>query len=280
MKDTIFPIDTATGEVVQGITMIDADGWRQIADRKKRQESSDIRRMDHGVLGKFYLTTCHDKQFSSLSSQDVTRLIYLASYLNYKNILMLNERRAMTLTDIPSVLRVSPSTAKRFWDKVNGLYICQNDDQTLMINDCFFRGKQKHIKERLTKFYINAIRNLYESTPTSKHSCLGRIFELLAYINTEYNILCHNPEEADLSKVIPMTLRQFCEATGYDVSKAHRLAQDLSAITFDVDGEQRHFVAFVTTDATSNDRLIVVNPRIIYGGHNYERVEAFALFFK
>ena len=280
MKDTIFPVDFETGEVVQGITMIDADGWQQIAARKKRQESSDMRRLDHGSLGKFYLSTTRDKQFRKLSPQDVTRLIYLASYLKYKNILMLTERRAMKLDDIAPVLRVSASTAKRFWDKVNGRYICQNDDQTLTIKDCFFMGKQKRIKERLTKFYINAIRNLYESTSTSKHSCLGRIFELLAYINTEYNILCHNPEETDLSKVIPMTLRQFCEATGYDVSKAHRLAQEISAITFDVDGEQRHFVAFVTTNAISNDRLIVVNPRIIYGGHNYERVEAFALFFK
>ena len=56
---------------------------------------------------------------------------------------------------------------------------------------------------------------------------------------------------------------------------------DLCSLVFDVDGEQRHFVAFVTNKASPNaeDRLIVINPRVLYGGHNFERVEAFALFF-
>ncbi len=280
MKSTVFPIDTETGEVVAGITMIDADGWKEILDRKKRQESRDLRRMDHGPLGKFYLSACRRNQFEGLRPQDVTRLIYLASYLNYKNILMLNEQRAVTLANLPEVLGVSEATAKRFWDKVNGRYVFQCDDKSLAVKDTFFRGKQKHIVERLTKFYIQSVQKLYKSTPTSKHGCLGRVFHLLAHINVEFNILCHNPEETDLSKVSPMTFKQFCKETGYSWSKAHRLAQDLSSITFDVDGEQRHFVAFVTTEATSNDRLIVVNPRVIYGGHNFERVEAFALFFK
>ena len=242
--------------------------------------SRELRRMDHGPLGKFYLSACRTNQFEGLRPQDVTRLIYLASHLNYKSVLMVNERRKMTPSDLPEVLGVSDATVKRFWDKVNGRYILQNDDESLVVKDTFFRGKQKHIVERLTKFYIQSVQKLYKSTPTSKHGYLGRVFQLLAHISVEFNILCHNPEETDLSKVSPMTFKQFCEETGYNWSKAHRLAQDLSSIMFDVDGEQRHFVAFATTEVTSNDRLIVVNPRVIYGGHNFERVEAFALFFK
>ena len=86
----------------------------------------------------------------------------------------------------------------------------------------------------------------------------------------------------DLSRVAPMTLKEFCDETGYAVSKAHRLVVDLCSLVFDVDGEQRHFVAFVTNKASPNaeDRLIVINPRVLYGGHNFERVEAFALFFR
>lgn len=280
MKRSIVPLDTETGEVVQGITMIDADGWQQILKRKVEREARELRRMDHGSLGKFYLSACRTNQFEGLRPQDVARLIFLASHLNYKSVLMLNERKRLALDDLPEVLGVSGATAKRFWDKVVNRYIAQTDDGTLIVKDTFFRGKQKHIVERLTKFYIQAVQKLYKATPTSKHSCLGRIFQLLAYINVEFNVLCHNPEETDLSKVMPMTFKQFCEETGYSWSKAHRLAQDLSSITFDVNGEQRHFVAFVTTEATSSDRLIVVNPRVLYGGHNFERVEAFALFFK
>lgn len=280
MKHSIVPLDVETGEVVTGITMIDAEGWKQILERKERKASRELRRMDHGPLGKFYLSACRTNQFEGLRPQDVTRLIYLASHLNYKSVLMLNERKKMILSDLPEVLGVSEATTKRFWGKVSGRYILRCDDESLIVKDTFFRGKQKHIVERLTKFYIQSVQKLYKSTPTSKHGCLGQVFQLLAHVSVEFNILCRNPEETDLSKVIPMTFKQFCKETGYNLSKAHRLAQDLSSITFDVNGSQRHFVAFVTTEATPSDRLIVVNPRVLYGGHNFERVETFALFFK
>jgi hypothetical protein len=207
-------------------------------------------------------------------------LIYLASYLNYNNVLMVTERKKMTLDDLPKVLGVSGATTKRFWDKVNGRYVIQRDDGSLSLNGTLFRGKQKRISERLTKFYIDAVQKLYQATPASKHGCLGRVFQLLPYISIEFNFLCHNPAETDLSKIEPMKLQEFCAETGYDPSKAHRLVQDLSTVTFDVNGEQRHFVAFVTTNPASTDRMIVVNPRVLYGGHNYQRVEAFALFFR
>lgn len=77
-----------------------------------------------------------------------------------------------------------------------------------------------------------------------------------------------------------MTFKQFCQETGCNWTKFHRLAKDLSSVTLEVDKEQRHFVAFVSANATSQDRLIVVNPRVFYGGHHFESVEAFALFFK
>lgn len=282
MKDTIYPIDIATGEYVQGIQMTDEEERKRRKKYWELRNAKELRRIDHGPLGKFYLSACRSEQFEGLKPQDITRLIYLVSHLNYKNVLMLNERRKMTLTDLPAVLNVSDSTAKRFWDNVSGRYITQECDGTLVVQGTFFRGKQKYITERLTKFYIQSVQKLYRATPTSKQGCLGRVFQLLAFINVEYNILCRNPEETDLSRVAPMTLKEFCDETGYAVSKAHRLVVDLCSLVFDVDGEQRHFVAFVTNKASPNaeDRLIVVNPRVLYGGHNFERVEAFALFFR
>lgn len=280
MKPTIVPVDTETGEIVTGVTMQDEEDRRRAREYWERQNNKELRRADHGPLGKFYLSVCRTDQFEGLRPQDITRLIFLASHLNYRNALMLNERKKMTLDDLPDVLGVSPSTARRFWDKVKNRYIVQSDDGSLIVGDTFFRGRQKHITERLTKFYIQAVQRLYKATPPNKHSCLGRVFQLLAYVNVEFNVLCHDPAETDLSKVAPMSFKEFCEETGYSWSKAHRLAQDLSEVTFDVDGEQRHFVAFVSTEATSSDKMIVVNPRILYGGHNFERVEAFALFFK
>lgn len=282
MKTTIFPVDIATGEIVSGITMQDAEDRERARTYWEIHNAKELRRMDHGPLGRFYLSACRSEQFKGLRPQDVARLIYLVSHINYKNVLMLNERRKMTLADLPDVLDVSESTARRFWDNVNGRYIAQECEGTLIVQNTFFRGKHGRITERLTKFYIQAVQKLYKATPTSKHGCLGRVFQLLAYINVEFNILCHNPGETDLSKVVPMTLKEFCNETGYATSKIHRLVSDLCSLTFDVDGEQRHFVAFVSNKAnpSTDDRTIVVNPRVLYGGRDFRRVEVLGLFFR
>lgn len=282
MKASIRAVDLDTGELVEGITMQDAEDRKRAKAFWDAQNAKALRRTNHRVLGNFYLSACRPGQFDGLKSQDITRLTYLASFLNYDNTLMLNERQRMTISDLPAVLSVSEATVRRLWSVVNARYIVQKPDGTLIMRYPFSRGKQKHSSERLTKFYINAVRKLYKATPTNKHSCLGRIFQLIEHINIEFNILSHNPEETDLSKVDPMTLKEFCEAAGYSVSKAHRLVSDLSSITFDVDGEQRHFIAFVTNKAnpSADDRLIVINPRVVYDGHNFECVEAFALFFR
>jgi len=119
MKDTIYPIDIATGEYVQGIQMTDEEERKRRKKYWELRNAKELRRIDHGPLGKFYLSACRSEQFEGLKPQDITRLIYLVSHLNYKSVLMLNERRKMTLTDLPAVLNVSDSTAKRFWDNVS-----------------------------------------------------------------------------------------------------------------------------------------------------------------
>lgn len=115
-------------------------------ERSKESESRELRRVNHGPLGKFYLSACRTDQFEGLNPQDITRLIFLASHLNYKSVLMLNERRKMTLNDLSEVLGVSDSTARRLWANVGNRYIVQMDDGSLIVKDTFFRGKQKHIR--------------------------------------------------------------------------------------------------------------------------------------
>lgn len=110
MKDTIYPIDIATGEYVQGIQMTDEEERKRRKKYWELRNAKELRRIDHGPLGKFYLSACRSEQFEGLKPQDITRLIYLVSHLNYKSVLMLNERRKMTLTDLPAVLNVSDST--------------------------------------------------------------------------------------------------------------------------------------------------------------------------
>ena len=280
MKNTILPIDITTGEVVSGITMQDAEDRIRSKEYWERQNAKELRRADHGPLGKFYMTTCRDEQFSRLSAQDTARLIYAASFLGYDGILKVNERQNMTISDLESALQLSKSTFNRFWAKVKGYYILENEDGSLTVKDYFFRGRQKRGSERLTKIFIEKVRALYRNTPTSKHRYLGYIFQLLSYVSVQHNVLCLNPLETDLEQVSLLTIKDFCRIIGYDESQAARLQKTYGDITFPCDGEQRHFCAFVDCGRKTDDRFVIVNPRIFFAGDCFERVEVLGLFFK
>ena len=54
MKDTIYPIDIATGEYVQGIQMTDEEERKRRKKYWELRNAKELRRIDHGPLGKFY----------------------------------------------------------------------------------------------------------------------------------------------------------------------------------------------------------------------------------
>ena len=279
MKSSIYPIDIETGEIVPGITMLDQED----RDRRKKywdiQNNKDIRRRNHKPLGSFVMSTCRERQFSDLSTIDTTRLIFLCSYMGYDGLLIKNEHTPMKREDIPKIIGYSKSTTDTFLSNVRQ-YINENSNGTLQVVDTFFRKKPKGSKERLTKFYVQAVRKLYKETPKSKRANLGRVFQMLEYVNVEFNILCENVYATELSEVSPMTLKQFCAETGYDWSQVSRLKRVFESITFPVNGEEQHFIAFVNTEGRPGECRIVINPHILYGGHNYEKVEVLGLFFK
>lgn len=280
MKGTIVPVDIETGKIVAGVTMQDEKDRRRAREYWERQNAKVLRRTDHGPLGQFYMTACRDSQFSELMPQDTARLIYTASFMGYDNILKLNERQNMTVEDLENILQLSKSTFTRFWAKVKGQFVFEQEDGSIIVRDCFFRGKQKAIHERLTKVFIQKIQALYRSTPVSKHRYLGYIFQLLSYVNVQYNVLCQNPLETELDQVSLITIRGFCRMIGYNESQVSRLKKVYSDIVFQCDGELRHFCAFVDCGRKTDDRFVIVNPRVFYAGDCFEQVEVLGLFFK
>ena len=51
MKDTIYPIDIATGEYVQGIQMTDEEERKRRKKYWELRNAKELRRIDHGPLG-------------------------------------------------------------------------------------------------------------------------------------------------------------------------------------------------------------------------------------
>lgn len=286
-----FTTDDQTGEVLPVIQEKIISGSRIITPQQQRaykqiEEAKTIKylsRMQGDELGNFYFAHCRDLH-RSIKPQNLARLLFLATYLRHgSNLLYLTERTPMKKTDVQKVLHLTNDTFYRFWKSVSGEFIKELDTGEISMLGEFFRNRLPVQKTdsptNYQKVYIAALRQLYQQTPATSHRYLGYVFLLLRYINFEFNILCHNPEEECLDNLNLMSLNELCDAIGYDKSKRLRLMDIYEQITFDWQGERQRFFSFVSTGRDITNARIFVNPHILYRGGNWMRVEVLGVFF-
>lgn len=283
-----FAVNKNTGEMLNTVTIIAPSGSRVETPEQRWQnkrgqgiaQSRKLRETANKELGKFFFV--HNKtDFNDISPAALTRLIFLNTYLDYKNNqLMLRRDTPMHRKDLIKVLGIPKATMSRFWNEVNPKYIRETDNGLIFTNNDFFiRGylnkSQKTDNAMYRKFFVTGIRKLYKSTSISNHKHLGYIFQLLPYINIEYNIVCHNPLEQDYTKINPMTLQEFCSFIGYSINNIGRLLCTYKHIRFDGDGA---FCKFVNDGIDRNNSEIFINPHVLYGGSDYKKVEVLGIF--
>lgn len=257
---------------------------RNYKERKEREAEQALRREALCPLGKFYFVLS-EEQFQGVSPESVTRLIFLNTFMDYRNNrLMLSERTPMKRKDLVSVLNVSKATVSRFWKEVAPKYIAEYDDGLIFSNsETFKRGtlpKKKYITYQ--KIYIEGVRKLYQSTSIKYHRQLGYFFKLLPFINVEYNLLCY--PESVLSKNIEnielISISDFCHWIDYDVSQLYKLVNIYQTIVFDVGNRKERFCTLIYDGVDKKNAKICINPHIFYSGSDYGKVEVFGAFCK
>ena len=118
--------------------------------RKKKEQDEYLRSKRYGEKKPSYTFVMTTADFKNVSPANLTRLIYLSTYLSYHNSeLRKGERHKITKNELPQILGISERTAQRFWREVCPQYISEDIDETLKLNpDVFSRGRAK----RLSKF--------------------------------------------------------------------------------------------------------------------------------
>lgn len=277
-----FAVDQSTGEAVETVLMEVPIGSRVYTPKRqqeytKRKEQEEIRRRsvsNNKALGKFVFL--RNVPYLDLSPETMTRLVYLNTFVGFEGNLLINNRgNPIQRRDLPEVLKVSKTVASVFFNEVCPKYIQQRDDGTLVSSsDYFVRGKLKHAQDSFyRKMYITGIRKLYSETPPTRHKHLGYLFALLPFINTEYNMLCHNPMETEMDLIQPITLSEFCEMIRFRFSNVSRLKQIYKELRFNVGNSRQRFCTFVNDGVDIGKSLIFVNPRILYSGNDFSKVE-------
>ena len=198
-KDETFFIDESTGEYVPADICYIPKGSRIITpkqqeelkkkkmlleEKRNNDEEKKIRRTITNKIGNFFFIM-QNECFDGISPENVTRLIYLLTYLNYDGKLMLTERKQITKAHLEKLLNVSNSTVNRFLNETLQNYLSLNENGLSVNNqNIIFKGKIKRhlLYDKYQKFYIDSIRTLYKQVKTKNHNKLGYIFKLLPFL--------------------------------------------------------------------------------------------------
>jgi len=290
-----YKVDKHTGEVLDSGTMkpiLNSD-WIITAEQQaawkayKQRESERAKRRDLSKKYGSHFFVPRMQSFPDLKPQTATRLIYLltfAAYAEKKNQLMRTQKTPMHRDDLPKILGLSKDSVDDFLDEVCPTYLTVDADKWLFATEtAYHRGKLKDATSH-HRFYDTWIRSLYMRTSKTKHRHLGYLFEMLPYVNIEYNTLCHDPTEKDLDKVEYLRLGEFCSMINFDKSHLNRLLGIYKQLRFEVQTKAgihtERFVSVVYDGLDRTNAKIFVNPRIIYSGTHPEQVEILGSFSK
>ena len=260
-----FELDDETGEVTELFgRFISEDQDKAIQYKKSKKESED----SQGEFVWLLFNYCKEL-FPDISKQSITRLFYVATFVEYNGNRLTNDNGCSFLNkrQLKQKLNLPDKVFQAFWKEMTNRNILgENDDKQVIINVSFFkRGSlDKRCKKDFTRIYCNCIRYIYENTPNIRdHSRLSYIFNIIPFVNRKTNIVCYNPEEMETKKIKPMSVGDFCNIINYDKSQASRLFKDLAKFTV----KGKHLMCFVSIrNFEISGMFIIINPEIYYGG--------------
>lgn len=231
---------------------------------------------------------CSDT-FPDMEAAHLTRLIYLATFLNYDNVIVTPNGKPMNKAMVQERLKLKDPQFYRFWNDMVKRKILLAGEAGISLNESlFFRGSTENIKKRcsqdrttFTRLYIRGVRELYEKSTTSSHKTLSYMFRILPYVSHKFNVVCSNPYETNSELVQPMSTQEIAEAIGYEKHNVSALMRKLINTTFMVDGKEMGAIGIVSSYlAAGNKSEMFINPRVYYAGDAHDEVRILKIFFK
>lgn len=289
-----FIIDPNTGEVMDfSEQTIYIQTEKQRADSKKFFENI-AKKKDINALyqnyGRFLWSIYNLSQslFPTLKGSNITRLMLLATYINYDGFLSDRRNNPMTKNQMRTLLNISEREFRSFFKSMVDENIIFEKDDKFCINDSLFkRGELSPVdlailakdEKYVTRIYINAIRDLYSKATVKSHKTLSYLFQVMPFVNRDYNIICSNPLETDLDKINKLSLGEFADLIHYDRTNISRLCNMLFNSTFEVEGKELSAMRFVIDKSLDkNTYSMFINPRVYYAGSKWSEVEILGQF--
>lgn len=229
-----------------------------------------------------FIHTRYQSLLQKLNNDTATafRFIYLCTYMDYDTGYILYNNRKIKNDFLIDIFNVSKNTMTKIRHKLidNELIYTDREGYVLINTDYCYRGdisNNKEYKQQCTRIFNNSIQELYKhSNDSREHKLLGKFILILPYINIWHNIICLNPKERNIEKLILPNSEQMDKIFNVSARNTNKTLNELFDIT--VGGEK---AILMVTDKKSL-KMYVVNPRVYYGGNNINELQEVIGYFK
>lgn len=280
-------IDNESGEVLSGkdfkqqlekTEAVKAQQRREYFNRlnkNKRFHSEVLDMMGQEFIQHHYENTieiCVDIK-GRFDSAFAFRFIYLATFCDFDNILVEGKNKSKTRflreKDLRDVMGLARKQFVEFKTKCfeNGLLekIEIDGNEAIRVNEhIVVRGKApSYYKRNSTRISIPYIRDIYSRATNRQHKGLGNMIKLLPYVNYEYAILCHNPNQKYKECLKPLTLQDICVILQYDKTNASKLLRELRRMQLEED-------YVMCTVIIGGMEVFYFNPKVFFKGTSEE----------
>jgi len=222
-----------------------------------------------------------EKEFPTLTKQDIARLLYLSTFIKYESnrIQSDNGRKIYDKKDLEAMFEMSTKRFNEFFKRLENENIIQETatGEIYLNPTVAYFGHLKSIPYDIsdlqhTRLFKRTVRNLYQQFKGRKLGQLSVIYSILPYLNFSSNIICHNPNETASKLIKPMNLKELADILGYEnVSRLKTILNDIK-----IDNE--YVFVFADNPDDRRQKRIVVNPRVVFAG-NGEQLEAIKVLF-
>lgn len=275
-------IDDVTGEKYHynaGAKISSAEDQFNAQERREKELKNKYRRTQTDELGNFVLLRVK-KIPVDLDPATLARLTLLSTYIDYKNRLMINKHTIMKKSDLPRILNISERAARDFVSEVKNKYLIFRDGEMYLSKE-YYRGESdKYKRDAKQKLFIQTTQDLYYKLKPREHRYFGYVIRIIPFVNREFNILCHNPDEVVFDQIKPLSIGEICDLLKYENTHSDRLLDGLTKCIFRADDQDQSLCAIVQSVGNGITGYgMFVNPRILYNGSDYNKVEILHFYF-
>ena len=245
----------------------------------KENELATDSYLNGGYIHMFYIKNEILFNDIGLKPNTITRLIYLATYLDYSiehkkfgtlvKIGKDNKRIPMTRKDISEVMKLSKGALSEFINELKEKNIIYEINKNFYLNNTYFtkgtvktEREQAKIYNNYTRVYIEVIRQLYCKFKPAKHKQLGYVFQLIPFMDYE---------DCRLVKYdgLKLETKDLCIMLGLSIDSGNmtKLKNELKKITFIKSNKEYYLFARVET---GDHDAWHINPLALWSGKELE----------